>query len=138
VIKSFWNFSILALIIGFAFCAVGIGTSLTIYHRIYFIIGENSLKVVKKAICGSKTKVSNKGELERIDFLYKYGLETDSEGEKSYVHRYNLIISETKQKRYTILSKGSGYQFFTPEEIDYFLYFINNHIQTKMKLIELK
>jgi len=83
-------------------------------------------------------KIYNKGELERIDFLYKYGLEKDSDGENRYVHRYNLFISEAKRKRHTILSIGSVYQFFTREEMDYFLYFINNHIQTKMKLIELK
>ena len=126
--------SIIILVVGVGFIICGIYLSCTLYYSIFFIMEPNSLKIGKKSVCGKKIKIYNIGELERVDFTYKYSLEKNYEEFDAYVHRYILMIIETKGKTDTILNRGWLNEFYTKEEIDYFLYHINNHIQNNMKM----
>ena len=64
---SFFS-TIWLLIFGAIFVIVGIFLFFKMYNSIYFIMGPNSLTVVKKATCWKQTKTYNPGELARIDF----------------------------------------------------------------------
>ena len=125
---SFW-----LLIVGGIFAAAGLLMFFKMYNNIYFIMGPNSLTIVKKATCGKQTKIYNPGELVRVDLTYDYSYESSSDG-GGYMHHYNLIVMPTNGSPDTIFSIGSSNRVFTQEEIGFFLYYINTHIQTKMRI----
>jgi len=125
---TFW-----LLIFGIIFSAAGLLMFFKMYNNIYFIMGPNTLTIVKKATCGKKTKIYNPGELSRVDFTYDYSYESSTDG-GGYMHHYNLIIVPTNEKPDTIFSIGSSSRVFTQEEMGFFLYYINTHIQTKMRV----
>ena len=121
------------LILGGIFTIVGFIMFFKMYNSIYFIMGPNTLTVIKKATCMKQTKMYNPGELTRVDFKYDYSYESSSDG-GGYMHHYNLIIVPTNEEQDTIFSIGSSSKVFTQEEMGYFLYYINTHIQTKMRV----
>ena len=129
--NSFLGPSFFMLIFGITFALVGFILFFKMYNCIYFIKGPNSLTVMKKSIFGKKTRNYNPNELIRIDFLYNYS--NDSRPaigvNEDFVHHYNLIILPRNGKKDTIFSIQSNSRIFTPEEIEYFLYYINTHIQ---------
>ena len=127
------NPNIWILIIGGIFATAGFFMFFKMYNSIYFEMGPNTLTIVKKAIIGKQTKIYNPGELERVDFTYDYSYDSSSDG-GGYMHHYNLIIVPTIASPYTIFSIGSSSRVFTPEEMGFFLYYINIHIQTKMRV----
>lgn len=114
---------------------IGIIFLLTEYHSIYIILGPNSLKVVKKALCRNKTIIYNAGELERFEFNFESSFATDSDDDTFEIQYYNLKLVQTKGKKDFIMSIAENK--ITKEEMDYFSNYINNHIQTKMKMSEL-
>ena len=121
----------IAAIVGLIFFVAGSSLFCIMYNNIYFIMGPNTLTVMKKAQCRKKTTIYNPGELQRVEFNYEYSYSGSDEG---YMHRYNLIIIPTNGKVDHIFRIGSSSRVFTTEEIDYFLYYINTHIQTKMRV----
>ena len=136
IMKSFWNPCFIMLYFGIFIIIAGF-CGFHQYQRVYFYLEQNSLKIVKKAICAKKIKIYNTGELERVDFLYKYSYELDDDGDGSYIHHYDLIFVTKTGIVNKIFSRGETSKIFTQEEIDYFLYYMNNHIQTKMNMREL-
>ena len=136
VIKSFRSASFIILYFGIFISIAGV-CGFYQYKRVYFYLEQNSLKIVKKAICAKKIKIYNPGELERVEFLYKYSYEVDYDGDGSYINRYDLIFVTKTGIVNKIFSRGNTSKIFTQEEIDYFLYYMNNHIQTKMNMREL-
>ena len=119
-------FGLLFTIIGFVSCC-------TMYNNIYFIMGPNTLTVTKKAMCCKKTRIYNPGELQRVEFNYNYSYSHSDHG-GGYMHNYSLKVVPTTGNIDQIFSVGSSNPVFTLEEIDYFLYYINTHIQTKMRV----
>ena len=120
----------IAAIVGLIFFVAGSSLFCIMYNNIYFIMGPNTLIVIKKAHCRKESKIYNPGDLQRVEFNYEYSYSGSDEG---YMHRYNLIIIPTNGKVDHIFRIGSSSRVFTTEEIDYFLYYINTHIQTKMR-----
>ena len=47
---------------------------------------------------------------------------------------YDLKVVEKNGKEDVIFNKGGPSKLFTSDEIEYFLYTVNTHIQTKMKV----
>ena len=127
------NPNIWILIIGGIFATAGFFMFFKMYNSIYFEMGPNTLTIVKKAIIGKQTKIYNPGELARVDFTYDYSYDSSSDG-GGYMHHYNLIVVPTNASPDTIFSIGSSSRVFTPEEMGFFLYYINIHIQTKMRV----
>ena len=128
IAHSFW-----LLIFGSIFATAGFFMFFKMYNSIYFVMGPNTLTIVKKATCGKQTKIYNPGELARVDFTYDYSYDSSSDG-GGYMHHYNLIVVPTNASPDTIFSIGSSSRVFTPEEMGFFLYYINIHIQTKMRV----
>ena len=116
--------------VGAFFFITSIYLLLKMYNSIYFVMGPNTLRIVKSALCLNKTTIYNPGELDRIEFNYK-----QSYSEKNgYIRNYNLIIVPTNGVVNKVFSLRSNLPFFTDEEIGFFLYHINNHIQTNMRI----
>ena len=59
-------------IIGLIFFIVGLCLNSIIYNKIYFIMGPNTLTIMKKALCRKKTQIYNLDELLRIELNYVY------------------------------------------------------------------
>lgn len=97
----------------------------------YFILGANTLTVLKKSFCFKRAHIYNPGELLRVDFTHDYSYDIFS---KANIHKYNLIVVPTNGKEDLIFAIGSNPPSFTSEEIEYFVYVINNHIQTNMRI----
>jgi hypothetical protein len=94
------------------------------------MLGPNTLTVIKKAICNKKCTIFNPGDLERIDLTY-----TQSKGRKNKtVNNYILKVVEKNGNIDVIFNIGSRTILFTSDEIEYFLYTVNTHIQTKMRV----
>lgn len=119
-----------ARFIGGLFAIIGIFLFFKMYNNIYFIMGPNTLTVMKKAYCGKKTNTYNPGELLRVEFNYNYGYSRKG----GRTHNYSLAVVQTNGKTDNIFTIGSSNRVFTTEEIGYFLYYINTHIQTKMRV----
>ena len=131
--------SIIPALAGFCIFICGLLACFKMYTYTSFIMGLNNLKVVKKALCWKKTLIYNPGEILRVDFIYKITDNKNDEGGIS--HNYSLFIIHRNEKRELILNASCGCPLFTQEEINFFLYTINNHIQTKMvgdKILSLK
>ena len=90
---------------------------------------------MKKALCRNKTIIYNAGELERFEFNFESSFATDSDDDTFEIQYYNLKLVQTKGKKDFIMSIAENK--ITKEEMDYFSNYINNHIQTKMKMSEL-
>ena len=127
---------LIVLFAGIILNLVGIIFLFTQYHSFYIILGPNSLKVVKKPLCGNKTIIYNTGELERFDCRYESRNRINSYGDSFYYYNYNLILVKTNGKEDKILSIGKNEKILG--DMNYFLKYINNHIQTKIKMSELK
>ena len=94
-------------------------------------MGQNNLTVIQKYFCSKKTFIYNQGELLRIDFIYDLKPCRSNKG-PNYDYKLDVILINGSSER--ILAVGGVCSVFTQEEINYFLYIINTHIQTKMKI----
>ena len=136
LVIPFFNMSsnlMFAFFIGAIFLFSGLISCCKLYNKIYFIMGPNTLTVMKKANCGKQTKIYNPGELMRVEFNYNYAYSSSMHG-GGYTHNYTLIAFPTNGPADQIFSYGSSNPIFTVEEMEYFLYYINTHILTKMKV----
>lgn len=103
---------------------------LSIYvHTINFILGPNDITVEEIAFCKKKITNYQPGHLSTVELTSYF-----SHGCRN---KYNSYISfkmdgdgASLEKNYFCESKDS--QIYTPEEIGYFNYVMNHHIQTKM------
>ena len=114
---------IVFLLLGIIFICFSIIIFYTDHHTIYFIMGENSLTILKKSILGKKESIYNSGEIEKAKF-HRTKIET------GYIYELE-IISKNKENK-NIFFNDYPDEFFTKEEIDNFLCQINTHIETKM------
>ena len=116
---------------GALFTCIGICMLFTLFNSIYFIMGPNTLTIMRKATCRTKNKMYNPGELQRIEFTHRY---TRDFGEKHKTHKYKLTVIPTNGEADNIFQVGSSSRVFTEEEMDYFLDYINTHIRIKMRV----
>ena len=100
------------------------------YHIIYFIMGENSLTIIKKSALRKKEIIYNSGEIEKVQFIHQKVEYKNPEYGDTYNYKLD-IISKNKGNK-TIFFKRISIPFFTNEEIENFLCQINTHIETKM------
>ena len=118
----FWFPFLLGIfILGAFLCYMGFLSFFRKYNDVYFIMDSNNLIVIKKELCRKKTHIYNPGELIRIDFNHNE-------------NNYSLVIVVKNGNNDNIFNIKAFVPIFTNEEIDYFLYYINTHIQTKMRV----
>lgn len=116
-----------SIFFGLLFLSIGLITFLRSNKKIIFKIGQNNLTIIKKYVCNKRSSVYNKGDILRVDFINNY---TDRAGKIENNYQINIVLSNGESLN--IYSIKSYAQKFTEEEIQYFLYIINNHIGQNM------
>ena len=90
----------------------------------YFIIGKDTLTIIKIACCKSEKKMYSPGELINVNF----NLVGDD-------FKLDIILKDNKiENIFETISCCTSKSSFYFEEIGYFLYVINKHIETKMQI----
>ena len=119
--------------IGVLFVIISIVMMFKGYYTVYIVMGVNDLTLTKKALCGKNTTTYGPGELLSIelshDITHKY-----RKGRERKMHNYQLDITTSDNSVSTVFRVGQNTRLFTLEEIDYFNYVVNFHIQTKMRI----
>ena len=100
-----------------------------INYTTFFILGPNNLTIIQKATCNRKYRTYNQGELERMDFTH-----STERRRKNVLYNYTLNIVRKNGTIDPILKLGNNVPLFTDDEIEFFLYTVNTHIQTKMRV----
>ena len=124
VIKKIIGYLILMAILAHAGIFVSIGLCIIYFNCniVYFIKGSNSLTLIKKSLFNRRKKIIYQaGELEKVKFEYNNKCSN------------NIIFIFTNGNLEEIFSLSNNNCHFTREEIEYFLYHINSHIQNKMR-----
>ena len=122
--------TLIPFIVGLIFISCSIVFCCRMFHTLFVVLGPNNITVIQKAICNKRITIYNPGELERIDFTY-----TPSQGKgKKTLHEYALSAVRKDGKTERILYLDSKSIRFTQDEIEYFVYTVNTHIQTKMRV----
>ena len=114
-------------IFGLIFTLITITCCFRGYKSAFFILGPNNLTVIQKSYCNKRSTIYNPGEIERVDFTY-------SKDEKNKTNTYALSIVRKNGNIDYVLYAGTSGTLFTIDEIEFFLYTVNTHIQTKMKI----
>ena len=117
------------VILGVLFMLISLLAFCRMFNYIFFILGPNNLTIKRKAFLGRKTKIYSPGELQRIEFNSYY-----NHIQSGFIYNYAIVVVPTKGNAETIFSTNTKSAKFTLEEINYFLYFINAHIQAKMRV----
>ena len=123
--------SYFTLILGIIFLLIGLLIMIKGYYRIKFIMEENNIIIIKEALCAKKKNYYGPGDLEYIELKYDFLVEDIDKGIRP-MHKYNLNIIKSNQDIEMVLDVGQNKPIFTMEEIGYFNYIINEHIQNKM------
>jgi len=118
---------VISFALGLCFILVGLISSCISNQNAYIILYQNSIGIIKKASCYRKTLVYNLEELERIDFIYQ------RENNKKNNYFLNIVRKNGNTENICHFISYSRI-LFTSDEIDYFLYKVNNHIQTKRRV----
>ena len=95
------------------------------YNNIYIILGNNTLTVIKSSGIQQEEKVYKSGELKEVKFI--------SIIDKFYSYKLDFVLNENNTENILNIDRNSS-QLYTQEEINYFLYVVNKHIQTNMMI----
>ena len=120
--------------IGALFVIASIVMMIKGYHTVFFLMGVNDLTVTKKALCRTETTVYGPGELLSVELSHDITHRTTKKGRRRRMHNYQLDIVTSDNSVSQVFRVGQNSPMFTPEEMDYFNYVINFHIQTKMRI----
>ena len=96
-------------------------------------MNPNLIKVLEKAWCGRKTTVYERGQITEIHF--NSAINPGVKGED--VHIYEIRIFQNipgKGPECLVFSDRYKKILYTEEEIGYFNYVMNHHIQTNMNM----
>ena len=102
------------------------------YTGVYFIISSQNLTVRQVAFCGRKTTVYNPGQIIDVKFNHEFTC-----AKKGPCHTYSIKIRQNipgKIDEFTVFYSSYKYVLYTEEEIGYFNYVINRHIQSNMTM----
>jgi len=124
--RDFSN-SVIGLSLGLFFTIIGLMLSCSSEENASVILYSNSISITKRKTCYQKQFLYNLEDLERIDFIY------EREGNKKNIYSFNVV---RKNGEIDNILKFITYTriLFTPEEIEYFLYKVNNHIHSKIRV----
>lgn len=123
--------TVIFAIFGFIMSCLGMIGLCTIYFSVYFVLNPNNIKVILIAWCGRKSLVYERGQITQI--IFNSSSNSDDRGKNFYVYELNIKQNIPGENSvFNIFSKNSGKQLYTEEEIGYFNYIMNHHIQSKL------
>ena len=82
---------------------------------------------------GWRTKIYGPGQITNIDFSYNGSNEVGNQSSYDYSIAIYQNIPNLPEKN-VVFSSGGDKQLYTTEEIGYFNYIMNHHIQTNMNI----
>ena len=121
--------ALIPFIVGIIFTLISL-VLCRINYTTFFILGPNNLTIIQKATCNRKYRTYNQGELERMDLTHS----KERGRKKNVLYKYTLNIVRKNGTIDPILEFGSYEPLFTDDEMEFFLYTVNTHIQTKMRV----
>ena len=104
-------------------------------YSVHIILGDNSITIVKKAICCRKL-ISNyqKNDLSGSDFTFRIEKRRLKTKNRSYIHTYHIhelfLIFKNGQKEEILHTEDC----FNDEEMNFLVYYINSYINNKIIL----
>ena len=101
------------------------------YHTINFILGTNNITI--EQISWFRKKVTNylPGQLIKVELTCQFSQDCETK----YIYNINFLVNNNgASSMVAYFSETKNRQFYTPEEMGYFNYVMNNHIQTKMTI----
>ena len=125
--------TIISCIFGSFFTLIGFYMLCKLYHKVYFQINPNSIRVREVALLGWRTKIYGPGQITNIDFSYNGSNEVGNQSSYNYSIAIYQNIPNLPEKN-VVFSSGGDKQLYTTEEICYFNYIMNHHIQTNMNI----
>ena len=115
-----------AIGVGVIFLIVSICMGCKWFYSVYFYLGPNTLTMSWKTLIRRSTRIFYPGQITSLELK-------SFKGKKKNDYFYDLIVYNNRGKE-TVFSEQSSGAIFTKEEMDYFNYVLNNHIQTKMRV----
>ena len=120
-------------IIGCILAAFGVLMLIKSYHAVFFILNPNLIKVLEKAWCGGKLTVYERGQITEIHF--NSSINPGDNGEDLYIYEIKILQNiPGKGPEYVVFTGRYKKILYTEEEIGYFNYVMNHHIQTNMNM----
>ena len=100
------------------------------YYEINFILGENNITVEKQAIFRKKTINYISGQIQNVQLTCQFSQEC----EQLYRYKIDFTLNNNGTTSHvSYFKEACDSQIYTLEEIGYFNYVMNKHIQTKMR-----
>ena len=126
---------IIILIIGIITMSLGIRYFFYTDYIADIILGDNTLTVVKKALCCRKPVTINyqKNDLSRIEFIYKVVKRRTSRKSTNYYDAYELIFIFKNDKKERILYDEGQCKTYTDQERLFLVNYINNYINNQIR-----
>ena len=120
---------LILLLFGAIFLGAGFLVMYCVNKSFFFILGENTLEVETKTICGKSSVVYHPGEITKVEFVARV-----TYTRKGNIMTYYLLTLQTNNGPVNLINYGTSGRTFTNDEILYFCYIMNNHISTKMRV----
>ena len=114
---------------GFLFIAISFYMFYNMHNTIRIELSEKKIKIIKMAYCGEKIKTYGPGDLLSINFE---GIFTKKENIFRLYLVHDVKLMHPVKLKEILFQIGGKTNPFTKEEIDYFNYYIKEHIKYKM------
>ena len=124
------NENFVVLILALLFIIFSIIGCFTHIHSTFIVLDPTTLTIIKKALCNTKTTIYNTGELEKITFTEtKVKGRSRSGRRQGPGYKYECTLVSKSGSVNLVFNTLAGDRIFTSDEIEYFLYTVNTHIQ---------
>ena len=125
---------IIVIIAGIIFFGVAISKFFTTSYKAEIILGDNTLTVIKKALC-CRRKVTNyhKNDLSRIEFTHKTTKRRNGRRTR-IIDIYELYFIFKNGQKELILFDKDDFELYLDEEMKFFAHYINNYINNQIIL----
>lgn len=125
--------TVIFAIVGFIFAGLGLLMLCKSYHKAYITLNPTNIKVTEAAWCGWKSTLYGSGQIDEI--LFNSSKDIGPKGED--VYKYDITIYQNipgQNPKYVLFADRYKKILYTDEEIGYFNYVMNHHIQTNLNM----
>ena len=123
--------TVIFALFGLFFASLGLVMLCKAYHSFYFVLNSDNIKLICVARCGRKSIVYRSGQITQVIFTSSLSLDTKGKN----IYKYELKIQQNipgEDSEFIVFGESSGDLLYTEEEIGFFNYIMNHHIQSKL------